>query len=851
MNRKILIGLFLVSGMAGLVYEVVWVRMLTLVFGATTYAVSTVLFSFMAGLALGSYFFGKKIDSVRSPLRVYGFLEIGIGVYALLVPGIIELLNGAYISMFSEDIPNFFTYSLFRFIFATAVMLIPTTLMGGTLPVLSRHYVRGMGTLGWDVGVLYTINTLGAVFGVLLAGFFLEATFGVNMSIQIAAAVNILIGIVCLYLSTLPGFSLVSESSDRPAPRRADAAEVEVEKKVIDPRFILWAFAISGFCALGYEVIWFRALILALYNNTYAFSIMLVTFLSGLALGSYLVSRVIDGKRDWVATFAKIEMAIGVAAMLALPVFIVLQNSVLIWLRNYLGGSFHGVTLAGFILAAVMMFIPTLLFGLTLPVANKIYINNLRDVGKKVGRLYAVNTLGAVLGSFIVGFLLIPYIGFIRANVILGILNLLAGISILYGLRGYPPQKKKTMYGVVAGVVAVALVSLTATDRISSLHVDMVKGAKTIFYREGAASTVSIVEMQGSRAAFVNGTLVVGGTRGALQTVRMLAHLPMLLHDGSNEDVVVVGFGMGVTTYSVSLYEPARFDVVEIAPEVLAGAPYFRNLNHGIYDDPDLHIVIEDGRNYLLRTRKRPDVITADPTHPILGSGSLYTSEYYQQAYDKLGADGVMAQYLPLHLLGNDEFRSIMATFASVFEHSSLWYSLTDLVIVGTKQPLFADYSALRGDMAEPAINKDLKLSSLDSPLRLFSHFLMGEKKVREYVAGAAINTDDHPIVEFHGPKSIGVKTQASNLESLRPYIENVKSYVDLSGLSPTESLEVMAELDALERSNRYVVDGMINEYRKDMQTARGAYRAAVRAYQDNPDIIDKLKVLDARLKSD
>lgn len=847
MSRKILIAIFLVSGMASLVYEVVWVRMLTLVFGATTYAVSTVLFSFMAGLALGSYFFGKKIDKIRSPLRVYGFLELGIGIYALLVPGIIEILNDAYVSMFSEDIPNFLTYSLFRFVFATAVLLVPTTLMGGTLPVLSRHYVRGLGTLGWDIGLLYTINTLGAVLGVILAGFFLEATFGVNMSIRIAAAANILIGLVSLYLSASPRFSLVPSATDKPAPVHATAAEVG--KKEIDPRYILWAFAISGFCALGYEVIWFRALILALYNNTYAFSIMLVTFLSGLALGSYLVSRVIDSKRDWVAVFAKIEMSIGVVAMLALPLFIVLQNTVLIWLRHYLGGSFYSVTLAGFILAAVMMFIPTLLFGLTLPVANKIYINNIGDVGKKVGRLYAVNTAGAVLGSFIVGFLLIPYVGFVRANVILGVLNLLAGVAILYGMRSYPSQQKKLIYGAVAGVVALALVVFAATDRISSLHVDMVHDAKTIFYREGAASTVSIVELQGSRAAFVNGTLVVGATRGALQTVRMLAHIPMLFHAGRHEDVVIVGFGMGVTTYSASLYEPGRFDVIEIAPEVLAGATYFRNFNHGIYDDPDLHVVIEDGRNYLLRTRKRPDVITADPTHPILGSGSLYTREYYQQAYNKLGDDGVMAQYVPLHLLGNEEFRSVIATFASVFEHSSLWYSLTDLVIVGTKLPLLADYPALQSEMSEPQISKDLKLSNLENPERLLSHFLMGGKAIREYTAGAVINTDDHPIVEFHGPRTIGIKTQALNLESIRPYLESVTKYVDLSGLSPTERRRVVAKLDSLGRSNRHVIDGMIDEYRQDMEAARNAYRSAKREYRDNPDILDKLKVLDSRLE--
>ncbi len=848
MKRKILVAIFLVSGMAGLVYEVVWVRMLTLVFGATTYAVSTVLFSFMAGLALGSYFFGKKIDFVRSPLRVYGLLELGVGVYALFVPAIIGVLNEAYVSMFSEEIPNFLVYSLMRFVFATAVLLIPTTLMGGTLPVLSRYFVRRIRTLGWDIGVLYTINTVGAVLGVLLAGFYLEATFGVRASIAMAAAANIVIGLVALYMSRSSAFSLSVEE--------AGVSEVEGGSTArgaggeIDPRFIVLVFAVSGFCALGYEVIWFRALLLAIYNNTYAFSTMLVTFLFGLALGSYLISRVIDrdSDRDWVATFARVEIAIGVVAALVVPLFIVLQNTKLIMLRNSLGGSLGQVTLAGFILAATIMFVPTLLFGFTLPLANKIYISNVGDVGRKVGRLYAANTVGAVLGSFVVGFFLIPFIGFVRANVVLAILNVVAGTVIIYGMRNVAARQRRLVYLSSGGLVIVALVAFWGTNRIAGLHVDMVRGAKTIFYREGAASTVSIVEMQGSRAAFVNGTLVVGGTRGALQTVRLLAHLPMLLHKGKEEDVLVIGFGMGVTTYSISLYEPKKFNVIEIAPEVLDGAPYFRYLNHGVADDPNLHIVIEDGRNFVLRTRQHPDVITADPTHPILGSGALYTQDYYRQAYAKLGPGGVMSQYVPPHLLGTAEFKSLIATFASVFDHCSLWYSLTDLVIVGTKDPLYPDYVALKEEMARPAVRRDLKLSNLDRPLRLLGHFLMGERAIREFVAGAEINTDDHPIIEFDGAKSIGTDTRPLNLRSIRPYVESVAGYVDLSRLSPEEQEAVTEKCDAMRRRNSHVLEGLALEYQRDWRGALDEYRQAAREYSDSPDVLDKMLALDARL---
>jgi spermidine synthase len=326
----------------------------------------------------------------------------------------------------------------------------------------------------------------------------------------------------------------------------------------------------------------------------------------------------------------------------------------------------------------------------------------------------------------------------------------------------------------------------------------------------------------------------------------MLAHLPMLLHPDPQE-VVVIGFGMGVTTHSLSLYKPRRLDVIEIAPEVLEGAPFFRRLNHDVVDDPDLHIVIEDGRNYLLRTRRHPDVVTADPTHPILGSGSLYTKEYYEQTYSRLGPDGVMGQYMPLHLLGTQEFKSVMATFASVFEHCSLWYSLTDLVLVGSKQPLMIDYHGLASVMAKPAIQRDLKLSNIDEPLRLLSHFLMGEDEIPQYSKGAPINTDDHPTVEFHGARSIGTDMRPVNLASVRPYLASVKRCVDLSGVSRAERADVVDRLDAIERAQPYVIDGMVAEYQREPEMALTQYQTALSAYEDFPDVADRVRALRSR----
>lgn len=830
--------------MAGLTYEVVWVRMLSLIFGTTTFAVSTVLFAFMAGLALGSYFFGRIIDSVRSPLRLYALLEVGIGIYAVFVPHIIDALNTAYVSSFDENIPNFLVYSLIRFAFSMAVLLVPTTLMGGTLPVLSRYFVRNLNTVGWDVGILYTINTLGAVAGVLVAGFYLEATYGVKMSIYIASAANVAIGLTAFFLASR---EKLVEDNNKPKMPKPVTQTVTQNAPSVNTKILLWVFAISGFCALGYEVVWFRALLLALHNNTYVFSVMLATFLTGLTLGSYFISRLLDEDRNWVMILAYIEIAIGVVAALTIPLFISYHNTSFLEMRPALATSFQKITLVGFFLSALMMFVPTLLMGAALPIFNKLYINSMGVIGRKIGALYAVNTLGAVLGSFVVGFLLIPYIGFIKSGFLLAVLNAVAGMMIVGWMHVDAAWKRKTMYVLGSVLVMLGLGAMLSFAKPSDFHILMMEDTNTLFYKEGASSTVTVVEKRGMRAAFVNGNIVVGSAPGALQTVRMLAYLPLLVHP-QPQSAVVIGFGMGVTTHSVSLYPLTSIDVVEIAPEILDGAKYFESMNHGVITDPRLKLIIEDGRNYLLRTRKLYDVITADPTHPILGSGNLYTREYYQQCYRRLSEDGVMVQYVPLHLLADSEFRALIKTFASVFEHSSLWYSHSDLVILGSKKPQVFSYAKWDEKLRLPQINADLKQSNLDTPLLLLRRLLLGEEEIKRFTQDADINTDDHPIIEFRGPRSIGRDTRPANLDNLASYLANTSRYVDLSGVPANSQQQIRVALEASDRGKVHILRGLAHDYRNNLIAASEEYRAALQLLPSDPDITVLLHSVDARM---
>ncbi len=830
--------LFTASGMAGLIYEVVWVRLLTLVFGTTTFAVATVLSAFMAGLAIGSRLLGHIIDKVRSPLLVYGFLELGIACYAIFIPGLIEILNAAYTSSLATGATGNFVHAIVRFGFALGVLLVPTILMGGTLPVLSRFFIRSAETAGSDVAVLYAINTLGAVAGVLVGGFWLEPAYGVRASIHIAATINGLIGILAVLLA----LAASAHHAQTAAPPHATGQ--------VSGSFNLFLFvgAISGFCALGYEVLWFRTLLLAVLNDTYAFSIMLAIFLTGLTLGSWLASRYLRRERNWPGILAGVMAAIGIISAISLPLFIVFHNSMFLPLRAQLASSFQSVALSGAMLAGVLMILPTLLMGFALPVINRLYMDDTRNMGRRIGTLYAVNTLGAVLGSAVTGFVLVPAIGIIRSAIVLAALNVLAGYAISRHRRVGSPDCPAWLPTTIAATGAGMLGFVALASNPAALRIQMMPGTDTLFYREGASSIVTVIEKGDTRAAFVNGNIVVGSTTGALQTVRLLAHLPVLLHPAP-KSAAIVGFGMGVTSHAVALHPLVRIDIVEIAPEVIEAADWFKRLNGGVLNDHRIALHIEDGRNYLLRTNHRYDLITADPTHPVLGSGNLYTQEYYRQCFERLAPDGVIAQYVPMHLLGNAEFRTLIGTFASVFDQSSLWYTQSDLVIVGTKKPFSIPYGRLRDMLGDNAIRADLAQSGLDDPNRILGHLLLGPDEIRQFAATAETNSDDHPVIEFRGSRTMGADTRATNIDSLIPYLAPIEKYVAVEDEPAATRAALVGELQVLDEVRAHIVKGLASDYRGDFAGAAREYTAALAMRAGDPDAQRLLRSAEIRLR--
>jgi spermidine synthase len=754
--RLTILGLFFLSGACGLVYEVVWMRMLTLVFGATAFATSTILASFFAGLALGSFLFGRLIDKGRHPLLVYAVLEAGIAVFAFLMPVIFAGLTDVYVTISRRFGVDYYQLSLLRFVLSFLVLVVPATFMGGTLPVIVKFFARHRENLGWNVGQLYGTNTFGAVVGAVLAGFFLILMLGVKEAAYAAGVANLLIAVAAfgLYrvLATRPiAPSDTIQGETRPATHRGAAYPERLA------RLALLAVGISGLCALALEVLWTRALVFFLDNSTHAFTTILTAFLLGIAVGSLVIARFIDTKTKLLAWFGSIEVLIGISAALAIPI---LNNSTSVF------QSMSGVSVDGmlnwkwmgmrFVKTLSVMLIPTMLMGMTVPLVTKIYARSVERVGTALGSVYSVNTIGGVLGSVAAGFALIPLIGVQHS------IMLIAGISVVLGgvlISAEPTLGFGTRLKVVGGLAVLLIVAggVYATQVRATYLTSYYEGVdrpEVLSYTEGVGATVKVYrDRLGDRALSVNGFPVAGTALAAHDAQKPLAHFPMLLSTVSAPRVNIIGFGAGGTSWGVMQYDVAHVDCVELVPGVIAAAPQFPEINHDVLSDPRFNAILGDGRNYALLTDKEYDVISIDATTPkMAGNGSLYTLEFYALLKERLSPDGLVAQWLPFHLLSDAEMRMIANTFMTAFPHTSLWLSPLrhHSILIGTQQRLEIDFRTLQDKLGSESIQRELAYFAPETDaIDLLGWFLMGEEALAAYVGDARLNTDDHPYLEF------------------------------------------------------------------------------------------------------
>ncbi len=782
---------FLCSGATGLIYEVLWTRILGLVFGHTVFAITTVLAAFMAGLGLGSYLFGGLADRSSRPLRLYGLLETGIGIYALTTPFLFSRAEDVYIPLHRAFGLSFFTFSLLQFLLLFVILLFPTTLMGATLPVLSKFFVRRLEVLGGQVGRLYALNTFGAVLGTYAAGFHLIPTLGVSTTLWLAAVANIGIGALALifdrHLCQLGGETAGKRARALAAPVRESDFPSPVSER--PPAMAVWltvaGLGLSGAASMMYEVAWTRALALVIGSSTYAFSTMLVTFLTGLALGSYLFARVAGRRRITPVFFGGLQLGIGLSALLVTPFFDRLPE---VFLRLFQISQSPGfMKLVQFIVSALAMFVPTLFMGATFPCAIQIASTTMNRVGRDVGRVYFVNTGGAIAGTVVAGFGLIPLWG-LQATIQLAVsLNLCLALALFFASRWSGWRQRATALIPILALGALYLspswdagvmtsgVAIYGRSYFGRLATGNFRSAtspdRLLYYKDGLSATVSVHGQRELVYMRVNGK-TDASNGGDMHTQLMSGHLPLLIRPDAKR-VLVIGMGSGVTAGAVSLHPTERIDVIEIEPAVVEASVFFAKENRGILTNPKAHVAIADGRNFLLASDGNYDVIISEPSNPWMrGIGNLFSLDFYELAAQRLAPKGIVCQWIHMYGLFPEDVRMVVRTFRSVFPHTTIWNANAgDLLLIGSKDPWTLDDATLRAKYdAIPGLREDLARLSIRSPLAILADFALAEENAAEYCRHALVNTDDLPLLEFSAPDSLYADTLDLNWRVLKSF---------------------------------------------------------------------------------
>jgi len=828
--------LFGLSGVAALTYEVTWMRQLGLVFGTSTYAISTVLTVFMAGLALGSLWFGARADRSDHPLRLYAFLEAGIALSALLVPFLLPALDSLYVACFRWLHPGLGVLTLLRLGLSTPLLLLPTIFMGGTFPVMTRAFVGPEARLGRGLGVLYGVNTCGAVLGCFLTGFFFIEHLGLRRTLYLAVGLNLLVALGMALLSRRPDGIVREEPLRARASAAGQAEPPEALPSHAGLRLTLWLIGVSGFVALAGEVVWSRLLTMTLGGGSvYAFSTMLTTLLCGLALGGFLGGRLADRVRSAAGAFALTEMGLGLAVLLQMR----LLPRLPLWsfhLYRHARDRWWPLTGLDFLLHFAFLLGPTLLLGLAFPLAGQVYTRRLAAAGHRIGRVYAANTVGGILGSVAGGFLLLPVLGTRGSGLALASLALLGGLVLLT----FSPDWDRHWKGILGlGSLALAGAFMITSPswerepwRVSPEYRHPEN--RILYYREGATGTVTAFDApSGVRYLEVNARNASLTEYASRQTFRFLGHLPLLLHPKPRR-VLVVAFGAGMTLGSVAQHPVEQIDCVEICREVLGAAPLFAEWNYRVWEDPRVQVHIEDGRNYLLRTDQRYDCITADPLHPAAeGNGNLYSREYFQLCRDHLAPGGIVCQWLPVTGLFPDHYRRIVATFQSVFPQCSLWYAGDYSILLGTTDEFRIDGSQLRARLSTPRIQASLAEVHLGTEWSFLKCFVLGPSAAARLAKDAPVLVDDHPLLEFVGPKLLQDRAPQI-LSELVGFRESLRPFLTWAARGPDPAL-----VDRLDHGRQHYLQGRLYSFQGPAAAEReiDEYLAALTFLPEDEDL--------------
>lgn len=770
--------LFFVSGACGLIYEIVWSRLLVFVFGGTTFAITTVLGCFMGGLALGSYLAGRFSHKVSRPARLYGLLEIGVGLYCLLIPFLFDLALPMYRVLAAVSGESFFWLTAGRVVVCAIILLIPTAFMGATLPMLCKAFVQRSGELGGVVARLYGINTIGALVGCAGAGFFLLPAIGLSYSILLAAVLNVSAGLVALRLAARPSPpELPKKRQDKRTARAAGRIAPQYFPS-ISPALLLLLYALSGFAAMAYQVAWTRALILSMGASTYAFSAIVSCFILGIALGSLLAAPWIGRIKASLGFAGVFEVVIGLSALFVVPLFGEMPGLVK-RLSVSANPTFGQVLSVEILCVCGLLIVPTLCMGALLPLVCAIYeaARARRDpaesrtaddprgptAGRTVGAVYASNTLGTIIGASVAGFVLIPWhlVGMQRTILIASAISVVIGTVFIVSEKSWrrlPVYATTAVIWLVGATVAAVSEPWSKAVMVSGPYLGRsAEVGEVVFYREGIDTTVAVTTTSRNvRCLLVNGKPDASTSLGDMRTQLFLAHIPLLLKPDA-ADVCVIGLGSGVTTGGILAHPVETVDVVEISSAVVAAAEHFSRANNDALGNPRCRLHRADGRNYLLLREKQYDLIISEPSNPwISGVANLFTSEFFEIARSRLKPGGLHCQWFHAYSMEADNFAAVIQTMATVFRSVQLWQmSLNDYLIVGSDTAITINVENLYLAFQRPVVNMMLSFVMINDPMQFAHYYIADAEHLTSWIERQEPLIDNLPRLEFSAPRHL------------------------------------------------------------------------------------------------
>ncbi|MFH0893936.1 MAG: fused MFS/spermidine synthase [Bacteroidota bacterium] len=807
------------TGFSFLVFEVSWFRMLSLVMGATVSASTLVLVSFMAGFGVGAHFWGKKATSAKRPLAMLYYLFVAIGSLGFLN----YFLIGKMLPALSMSLSPFLL-----FLISLCILFLPAFLMGGVLPVVSRIVISSGKNLAAKVGRLYAFETLGSTVGGFLCGFLLIGSIGQKNTILVAVVVNLLLAAVLLVAKRwiqLPEEEVAPVpilNADKKGKQKKPAAKTS--NPALNRQAALMAAFTCGFVVVGMQVVWLRIFRIYMTNTSYTFSLIASVVILGMFTGSWLFSR--RGNKIKEYSFHLLKQLLWLGFFLLAGFFMLSNLPSLLFFP--LGGlqEIHVVRIIVIpLLSSLLIIVPvTLISGYIFPMACTLYTSNYKEVSSSIGRVLLFNTLGSVAGPLMAAYVLIPYIG--AALSVIAFLLILLLFALLIAFRVQSVKKLNTLKLSLTGAMIIVIMVLVVRPTVYILPPSFSKYQKKILaYKETVEGTYVVgQEAEGDNivmSTYVNNSSVIGSTYDAIKAVKMIGHIPFFAGLKCN-DALVVGFGIGVTTSAIASHpEVKSIECVELVDGLKNAAHYYSDLNNNIIDDPRLKVYSGDGRHYLQTSRKKYDLISSDPTHPILGSGSIYTQEYFELCRQHLNPGGMVSQYLPLHKLRLQDFMGIIKTFHSVFPDATVWIGHYHAILIGSNGNMKIDFAQWTENIKKSA--KDIYFYT--NPYHVAACLVLDSAQIEKLTRDIKINTDDCSYVEFFSFSSFDSDNLVKNLKYLS---ENRGGLYNVFRNIPDRAM-----MERFIRGNMLLTEGLHSFLQDDMAGYRKKLEAACAA---NPE---------------